>query len=179
MRRCRKPVQSEACKYKKKIIMSYSYKDKIYNIAANAFEVACYMFPLQEWEITEKEKIAFDGNKIRSVISFNGAASGKMIFEPSSENFLTAIAANMLGIEDPDEKEKSGALCEIANIVCGNTVPLFAHDDQICFIEPPAVLAGEVDMDEGMETMKKESVQVFLDEGAVRITVYYAMEEEL
>lgn len=162
-----------------KMSKSDNYKEKIYDIAVNTFEVTCYMFPFEEWETADEEERNFFEKGIRSEVGFKGAATGKMIIEPSSGEFLTAMAANMLGIEAPDAEEKSGALCEIANIICGNTVPLFAHDDQICYIEPPTVLQETEDMDEGMDAMKRESVQVFLDEGAVRITVYYVMEEEL
>ena len=52
---------------------------------------------------------------------------------------LTAIC-NMLGEDDPTNEEKEGALCEIANIVCGNAAPLFAKNDKICVIKPPQII---------------------------------------
>ena len=159
--------------------MSDSYKEKIYDIAVRTFEVSCYMFPLEEWELTDEEEVHFSKKGIRAVVGFDGAAEGKMIIAPSSGELLTAMAANMLGIEAPNEEEESGALCEITNIICGNTVPLFAHNDHICYIEPPIILKETEEADEKTDPMERESVQVFLDEGAVKITVYYRMEEEL
>ncbi|SHG15461.1 Chemotaxis phosphatase CheX [Fodinibius roseus] len=175
----KRPIKLNTYKDMENMVKSDNYKDKIYDIVVNTFEVTCYMFPLEEWEAADEKERNFFEKGIRSVVGFNGAATGKMIIEPSSGEFLTAMAANMLGIEAPDAEEKSGALCEVANIICGNTVPLFAHDDQICYIEPPSVLQETENMDGDIDAMKKESVHVYLDEGAVRITVYYTMEEEL
>lgn len=157
--------------------MSDNYKGKIYDIAVNALEITCYMFPLEDWEA---EKEGFTKKGIRAVVGFNGAAKGKMVITPSSEQFLTGIASNMLGEENPDAEEKAGALCEIANIICGNTVPLFARNDKICYIEPPVILdEAEEKVEKELEEMKEESVQVFLDEGSVEITVHYLMEATL
>lgn len=156
--------------------MSKKFKDKIFDIAVNAFEVTCFMFPLEEQEIEEGAKFSEDVK--RAAVDFNGAAEGRMIIHPSEE-LLTAIAANMLGVENPSEDEESGALCEIANIICGNIVPLFAEDDDICYVEPPVIVEENTAVPQDIENIETENVQIYLDEGTVEISVYYSIEVKL
>lgn len=156
--------------------MSRKLKDKIYDIAINAFEVTCFMFPLEEQEIEEPPKIS-ESTK-RAAVDFNGAAEGRMIIHPSEE-LLTAIAANMLGVENPNEEEEVGALCEIANIICGNIVPLFAKNDSICYVEPPFILTGNAAIGDPDKDIEEERIQVYLDEGTVEISVHYLIEVKL
>ena len=108
--------------------MITTYTENVHDIALNTFEVTCFMFPMDEWEI-EEEELDYPDGSTRSIVGFDGAAKGGMVINPN-ESLLTAIAANMLGIDVPTEEEKEGALCEIANIICGNTVPLFAKNDK-------------------------------------------------
>ncbi|GAA5522477.1 chemotaxis protein CheX [Aliifodinibius salicampi] len=156
--------------------MSTRLKDKIYDIAVNAFEVTCFMFSLEEQEIDEPPKIS--ENIKRAAVDFNGAAEGRMVIHPSEE-LLTAVAANMLGVENPNEEEKSGALCEIANIICGNIVPLFADDDAICYVEPPIIIEENTAGLKDKGDKETERVQIYLDEGTVEISVYYSIEVKL
>lgn len=128
------------------------------------------MFPLDEWEIEDDELEHPDGS-VRAIVKFDGAADGGMVINPS-QSLLTAIAANMLGIDDPSHEEKEGALCEIANIICGNTVPLFAKNDNICVIRPPRIADTDESADDTFIGMHKDVVNVFLDEGVVEISVY-------
>ena len=156
--------------------MSDSYKDKIYDIAVKTFEVTCYMFPLEEWELEDSTVQPILENGVRSVVGFKGAAQGEMIITPSSELY-SAIAANMLGVEEPDESQKSGALCEIANIICGNTVPMFADTEHICYIEPPRIIEFQDEMPTKPDHAKEEVLELYLDEGKAEIKIYYSIKE--
>ena len=149
--------------------MTTTYTDDIQDIALNTFEVTCFMFPMEEWEIDDDIETPCD--KTRAIVEFDGAIDGGMVINPS-ETLLTAIAGNMLGIDDPSTEEKEGALCEIANIICGNAAPLFAKNDKICVIRPPQIIDIDVDTDKLHEGMLKETVKVYLDEGVADITVY-------
>lgn len=152
--------------------METAYSDKIYDIAVETFQVTCYMFPLEEWEMEEQPQDDIFGGAVRSVVYFSGAAQGKMVITASGK-LLTAIAANMLGIDDPDNTQKEGALCEVANIICGNTVPLFARDDKICTIRPPEIAKNTAEAHKKTTEMEQEALEIFLDEGAAKIIVYY------
>jgi CheY-specific phosphatase CheX len=152
--------------------MSTTYTDKIHEIAVNTFEITCYMFPLEEWELEDADSLEQPDGTSRSVVHFDGAAKGGMIIDASG-NLVDAIAANMLGIDAASVEEKEGALCEIANIICGNTVPLFAKDDKICYIRPPRIAKKEEDLDAVFKDMQHEKLQVCLDEGVADISIYY------
>lgn len=147
-------------------------RERVFDIAINTFEVTCYMFPLEEWEIEEGEDIQKPDPNLRAIVRFDGAATGAMIICPSYE-LLDAIAANMLGIDEATSAEKEGALCEIANIICGNTVPLFAEDENICYIRPPRMAEIDEDPDLMFKDMHSEHVEILLDEGQIDISVYY------
>lgn len=152
-------------------------KEKIREIALTTFEITCYMFPLEQWELEEAEGDEHCDSSVRAMVGFGGAADGGMVIR-ASEELLTAIAANMLGTESPTEEQKAGALCEIANIICGNTVPHFASNDKICHIHPPQLIEEEEDIGRNFDEMSQQSVQVFLDEGVADITFYYLIEED-
>ncbi|NGP87418.1 chemotaxis protein CheX [Fodinibius halophilus] len=156
--------------------MSENYKNKIHDIAVNTFEVTCYMFPLEEWEMEDDPITEVPKDGIQSVVGFNGAAEGEMVITPTQE-LLTAIAANMLGEDSPSDEQKSGALGEIANIICGNLVPIFASNDKICYLDPPKIIEGGFD-DAGSPKLHEETVLVYLDEGTAEITVHYSKEGE-
>lgn len=153
--------------------MSSEFAHKIQEIALNTLEVTCYMFPLEEWEIEATAEIEKPDGKYRSIVHFDGAAKGGMVISPST-HLLDAIAANMLGIEQASDEEKEGALCEIANIICGNTVPMFAKDNDICYIRPPRMAAQNENTDDLFKGMKCDKTQVLLDEGIADILIYYS-----
>jgi CheY-specific phosphatase CheX len=153
--------------------MSTVYADKIHDIALNTFEIASYMFPLEEWELDDAEDREEPDGSVKAIVHFDGAAEGGMVINPSGQ-LLSALAANMLGTDTVDEGQREGALCEIANIICGNTVPLFADSDRICFIRPPQIANQGEDTDQTFKGMKKESTRVLLDEGIAEITIYYS-----
>ncbi|SMO67495.1 chemotaxis protein CheX [Gracilimonas mengyeensis] len=155
---------------------SAGYQDQIQEIAYNIFELTCYMFPMEEWELEDAGELERPDGNVRSIVRFDGAAEGAMVISPS-EDLLEALAANMLGVEEANDEEKEGALCEIANIICGNTVPLFAHDEQICYIRPPRIAAQGEDTDELFKGMTREDVEVLLDEGIAEISIYYNAED--
>lgn len=154
--------------------MKKKYTDKIREIAANTFEVTCYMFPLEKWEIDDTSEFESPGN-IMAVVRFDGAAEGAMIINPS-DTLLQAAAMNMLGIEKPAQALQNEALCEIANIICGNTVPLFASNRKICYIRPPFVATPDDNPEQSLKNLQHEAFDMFLDEGMVRISIYYSME---
>lgn len=147
--------------------------ERLKGIAYQTFEITCYMFPLEEWEIDEDETPDPGEDSIRAVVHFDGAARGRMQIRVSPELY-DAIAENMLGMEEGTPEIKEGALCEIANIICGNTVPIFAKGDEICYIRTPKIVASGQAAEEEFESMTSESVHVHLDEGVAEITIYYS-----
>jgi len=65
--------------------------------------------------------------------------TGKLLIETRGGLF-SAIATNILSIDDPSTKQKKDALGEIANIICGNVVPSLGEGGREYKIEPPRSL---------------------------------------
>jgi CheY-specific phosphatase CheX len=145
------------------------YVDDIHKIAIHTFEVTCFMFPMEEWEIDEDVEPPCDTT--RAIVEFDGAISGGMVINPS-EMLLSSIAENMLGIDKPSIEQKKGALCEITNIICGNAAPLFAKNDKICVIKPPQIIDKNIDTNSYFKNMSYDIVNIYLDEGVAQITIY-------
>jgi len=148
-------------------------EERLKGSAYQTFEITCYMFPLEEWEIDDDETVDLGEDSISAVVHFDGAAEGGMHVRVSPELF-DAVAENMLGLEEGTQELKEGALCEIANIICGNTVPIFARGDQICYIRTPKIASGRQAAEEEFKSMKRETVHVHLDEGVAEITIYFS-----
>lgn len=153
------------------------YSDKIKEIAENILEVSCFMFPLDEWELDDAELTEEPTGKVKAIVEFDGAAEGAMIINPSC-SLLNALAVNMLGIDEAGMEEKEGALCEIANIICGNTVPVFSKDEEICVIKPPRILQPDETLPNEIEKMESASTRILVDEGMADIQMFYRIAEK-
>ena len=151
-------------------------KRNIYNTAVETFEISCFLFPVEKGDAESGSKKEVLAENVRSVVSFNGAAEGRVVISPS-QALLDAMAANMLGIEDPKQAQKEEDLCEVANIITGNIAPSVSNKDEICYIEPPKLREAS-DTIVLEQRMTKESVRIYLDAEQADIEVYYQTEEE-
>lgn len=149
------------------------HEERLKGIACKTFEITCYMFPLEEWEVEDQGVVELGDDSISAMVRFDGAVEGGMKIRVSPELF-DAIAENMLGMEEGDQEIKEGALCEIANIICGNTVPIFAKGDKICYIRPPKIIDEQNVPNQEFDEMKNETVMIHLDEGVAEINIYYS-----
>lgn len=147
-----------------------SYSSKIYKTAIETFEITCFLFPLEKDEVDSEGDKPLASSDIKTLVEFNGATKGLVVISPSA-SLLSAMAGNMLGIEEPDMKQKEEALCEVANIISGNIAPMFSCEDEICYIKPPRLIDKEGEYT--IEGAEKESVRVFLNEGVADIEVYH------
>lgn len=146
-------------------------EEKLKGIAYQTFEITCYMFPLEEWEIDEQGVVELGDDSVSAYVEFDGAAEGGIKIRVSPE-LLDAIAENMLGMEEETAELKEAALCEIANIICGNTVPMFASGDKICYIRPPKIVENGDEYITDQTTKIYKRVQMYLDEGVAELTIF-------
>ena len=153
--------------------MTRTIADQIRDITNETFEITCYMFPLDEWELEDLDIEEIEDPVTGAMVRFDGASEGGLMIRPNEE-LLKAIASNMLGEDEATVEQKDGALCEIANIICGNTVPIFAKDDKICYIRPPFIVEANYDPETEFEGYEHETLRVFLDEGIAEIDIYYS-----
>lgn len=151
-----------------------SIKDFVKDVVYQTLEVTCYMFPV---EADELESMGIDTNvngdeMITSIVTFQGAAEGAL-FISVNDDLYHALAANMLGESTAEKDEKDAALCEIANIICGNIVPYFAKNDEICKINPPHMSSQKVRDDYQMGRYQNEYLRIYVDEGIVDVSIFF------
>lgn len=154
--------------------MSPEIHDKLREIAESIFEITCYLFPVEPEEFgNEKQDEQLDLNEAKTaIVTFKGAATGVMVISADDQLF-EAIAANMLGVDETHDQEKEAALCEIANIICGNTVPIFAKNGNICYIDPPKIYDHDSNFLVEYKQYNHSELTLYLDEGVSKISIFY------
>lgn len=158
--------------------MSNWFKNRILETAVDTFEQNCFMFPLDESEIQDTENAEYRLTEVCSVVEFYGAAKGGVKIR-TSDDLMTALGANMLGIDCPSPQKKREALCEVTNIICGNIVPVFSKDSSICYLNPPKIIKYPSHLYDESSNYKVETICIYLDEGMAQIEVYYRSTEEV
>jgi len=105
-------------------------------------------------------------------VAFRGPFSGRMVLQVSKD-LLPTLAANMLGEDEPpSERWQRDALCEIANVICGNALPVIAGAKEVFHLSAPQFIEGAPENGEkpaaeahvGLEEGRAD-VLLFLDEG--------------
>lgn len=81
---------------------------------------------------------------VRVRVGFSGPFSG-LLQMAVSEDCLTEISANMLGIEEEEtsEEQKSDAVKEAINVVCGNLLPAVAGQTAVFDLAAPEMIFDE------------------------------------
>lgn len=85
--------------------------------------------------------ILADPNNYLVRVVFRGPFSGSLAMDITPED-LKEVAANMLGLDlgDPiSDADQQDALKEVANVVCGNLLPVLAGKEAVFDIESPVV----------------------------------------
>ncbi|BAH37407.1 hypothetical protein GAU_0365 [Gemmatimonas aurantiaca T-27] len=104
-------------------------------------------------------------------VEFRGPLIGRLVVRASSV-VLPALAANMLGADQSRHLPlQRDALGEIANVICGNVLPLIAGSDVIFNLAAPLVHEGGAlpsrDRDE-----PSARVEIGVEEGRVETLLY-------
>lgn len=104
-------------------------------------------------------------------MEFRGPLIGRLVVRASSV-VLPALAANMLGADQSRHLPlQRDALGEIANVICGNVLPLIAGSDVIFNLAAPLVHEGGAlpsrDRDE-----PSARVEIGVEEGRVETLLY-------
>lgn len=103
------------------------------------------------------------------MVRFTGPTAGALVVR-GDEGLLETLAANMLGAEGPPPLElQLDALGEIANVICGNVLPVAEDPVAVFRLAPPVVAppAGPGDRVRG-------TVRLHLDAGVAEITLLAA-----
>jgi CheY-specific phosphatase CheX len=106
---------------------------------ASTFESLAFLF--LEAECSEAQAAAPLDAAVS--VDFHGPVRGRLTLRVSS-SLLPVIAANMLGEEQSRQVPlQRDALGEVANVVCGNALPLIAGADAVFRLDAPRWMADE------------------------------------
>ncbi len=111
---------------------------EVAEVARETMEKLAFVFVLDE--AAAVEPAAEPEHRVR--VAFQGPRDGALEVALSDAT-LPELAANMLGVEDPAELsagERTDALRELANVICGNLLPrLFGEEAEFALATPVAV----------------------------------------
>lgn len=108
---------------------------------------------------------------LRVRVAFRGPRAGALEVA-LSEDALPELAANMLGVEDPaglSPDERTDALRELANVICGNLLPRLFGEEAEFAIETPVALRPPAEEAAGTETA---DCRLPLESGTCRLRLF-------
>jgi hypothetical protein len=102
-------------------------------------------------------------------VDFAGPFGGRLTLAVP-QALVPALAANMLGLEGerPTPLQERDALAELANVICGNLLPIVATPQDVFNVGSPRVAPPDVRPPESEEP-PAAAVRVCFEEGCVRL----------
>jgi CheY-specific phosphatase CheX len=104
-----------------------------------AFEDLCFMYEAPELAQEQAEQPWATAAEVK----FRGDFSGKLLLRVSPGLFQ-AVAARMLGTADLAPGQMEDALCELANVICGNIIPSIADGRSGLVIGIPRIASPDL-----------------------------------
>ena len=145
--------------------MSSPVEKILYRKAALIFEELGFMLPC-----SDDAACAEMASSAR--VNFNGPFGGCLVVSVSSEIF-PMLSENMLGSTDPDKKFLNhDALCEFANVICGNALPDIYGVDHIFHLEAPILSEGNGVSALSSDYNKTAQVRIGFNNGSAEITLF-------
>ncbi|NJM52113.1 MAG: chemotaxis protein CheX [Blastocatellia bacterium] len=113
--------------------MNNNITDSLTQAATLTFEELGFLFPTLE---TEPLTLVSNFNNT-VIVNFHGDGHGKVVLNVSRE-LLPVIAENILGDDEISEELQFDALGEVANVICGNVLPMIFGKTSIIRLDAPA-----------------------------------------
>jgi two-component system chemotaxis response regulator CheY len=112
---------------------------QLLDVAAESMEKMCFLVPAEgPGPIPEKAPPLEAATEVR----FRGPRQGRLIVAADSGLYAT-LAANMLALDEADPRQRQDALGEMANVICGNLVPLLGAERGDFELEAPVPAAPQ------------------------------------
>ncbi len=131
--------------------MKEQLNKELSRVAGESLEKLAFIFSFSE----DWKDDTFPEPAAVASISFAGPFSGKLAVKISAR-VLVELAVNMLGIDDEETvppDQQYDALKEMANIICGNLLPVIAGETLVFNIDAPKIYSkdGAINNDDGRE----------------------------
>ncbi len=145
--------------------MNAEWKAALARAVREVFENLCFMLPSPSSVSIPPERLEPASlSRVILAVDFSGAGRGALHLT-LPDSMIAPVASAMLGEDGPLElSEQYDAVCELANIVCGNVLPLIAGDRAVFDLASPRVIAT---MDTDLGDNFDASARVLLDDGLV------------
>jgi len=143
-------------------MMNPAWKMALAQAVRDVLERQCFMLP------AESAAERASDSRVVLEVDFDGERRGVLRLS-LPDDMIEPIALAMLGEEGPlPLQEQYDAVCELANIVCGNVLPLVVGERAVCELMSPRVIATKGDED---ARAFDAEIDVPLDEGVVRASL--------
>jgi CheY-specific phosphatase CheX len=152
--------------------MNSSAEKILYRKAALIFEELGFLMPRSE---------IGDGNPVEgkgAVVSFNGPFSGCLLVSLSAE-LLPLLSSNMLGEQDSSQHSmEHDALCEIANVICGNALPAIYGFEPVFHLNAPSLCDNSEASHLESTYARTASVHIAFDAGRADVALFIEKKSE-
>jgi hypothetical protein len=147
--------------------MNKDLQASLYQAATLTFEELAFMFPSP---VLEDESLQAQ-LEATACVEFRGAFTGRLVIAAYGDAMPT-LAANMLGdAEPPSPQDQRDALGEIANIICGNLLPMIADPKDVFHLDAPRISESMQPLP-GHANAPVAEAQVGLDVGRAELTLF-------
>jgi CheY-specific phosphatase CheX len=142
------------------------YDEALAHVTTRALEEMCFFFAVSVLNDEQRDAKPDAAMSVR----FVGPVAGRVVVRLCG-GMLGQLAANMLGDADGSPAMQRDALGEVANVVCGNLLPLIVGPQDAFALEAaqPAVILDQgmpgpvASVQVGFETTGRADVFLFLD----------------
>ncbi len=109
---------------------------------------------------------------VHAAVSFNGPFSGCLLVSLNS-GILPQLASNMLGGAESSERTlNEDALCEVANVICGNALPAIYGFDSIFHLNAPELIdASRLEILEST-FQRSATIHISFDSGHAKVALF-------
>jgi len=144
--------------------MNSEWKAALSQAVRDVFENLCFMLPTPTPSGASIPPELGSLSRVVLAVDFSGAGRGSLHLT-LPDSMIASVASSMLGEDGPLElSEQYDAVCELANIVCGNVLPLIAGERAVFDLASPRVIAT---MEADLGDLFDASARVLMDEGLV------------
>jgi CheY-specific phosphatase CheX len=144
--------------------MNNEWKAALSRAVRDVFENLCFMLPMATATGASVPPDPGSFSRVVLAVDFTGAGRGSLHLT-LPDSMIASVASSMLGEDGPLElSEQYDAVCELANIVCGNVLPLIAGERAVFDLASPRVIAT---MHADLGDIFHAWARVLMDEGLV------------
>lgn len=138
------------------------FDEILFSCTAQTFESLAFMMILPPDEAQPQQ--ADPDSLISTTVTFNGPFHGAVAISiPAAA--MPVLAANMLGMDEsegpPAVEQQNDALKELANVLCGNLLPMLAGSQAVFSVGAPSQPAGGGDVKiEGLQQCGRANINL-------------------